>query len=156
MKVHASKWNSFWIINDLGIIEFFLIIKVHTLIWILDHQRLRGYQWPSKVPRPTCFWKWVGEPGYIEPKVRLTLIPNTIPTELLEDNRTFSEETVRDEGVLCLSAATGEMIFIARDNMTEGWCDRTRKCRKGGFCVSIEFNFTANMSSAQVTRQGAT
>ena len=89
--------------------------------------------------------------GSIEPKVRVTLIPNAIPTELLEDIRTFLEETIRDEGVLCLSA-TGERIFIARDNVTEGWCDKTQRCKKGGFCVTIKFNFTANMSSAQVTR----
>ena len=94
--------------------------------------------------------------GSIEPKVRLTLIPNTIPTELLEDATTFSKETIIEEGVLCFSAATGERIFIARDNMTEGWCDRTPRCKKRGFCFSIKSNFTADMSSAQVTRQGAT
>ena len=121
-----------------------------TAIYI---KRIGENTWRSVADR-TLTGKMSG--GSIEHKVRLTLIPNTIPTKLLEDAKTFSEETIIDEGVLCLSATTGEEIFIARDNMTEGWCDRMPRCKKGGFCVSFEFDFIADMSSAQVTRQGAT
>ena len=33
IKVHTSNWNSLWIMEYLGIIEFLWIIKVHTFIW---------------------------------------------------------------------------------------------------------------------------
>ena len=60
------------------------------------NKRIGGKTWKSVVDADgTLTGRQSG--GSIEPKVRLTLIPNTIPTKLLEANTTFSKETIRDE-----------------------------------------------------------